>query len=206
MACIIFGAGSYYGMERRPEPGDYIIAADGGWQYCKQEGIVPDLLLGDFDSLGEVPDFGHILRLPVEKDDTDMVRAVKEGLTRGEKEFHLLGGMGGQRSDHTVANMQTLAYLAAHGAKGWLYGDGERYTAICGPDALTLAARDSGILSVFCLGADAAGVTIQGAQYELENAALTAFFPLGVSNHFVGKAVRVSVDSGCLLIGIHDKE
>ena len=38
MACIIFGAGSYYGLTRRPEPGDYIIAADGGWQYCKQEG------------------------------------------------------------------------------------------------------------------------------------------------------------------------
>ena len=206
MACWIFGAGSFYGLPEAIQPGDFVIAADGGWRACRELNITPDLLLGDFDSLGEVPDFGHILRLPVEKDDTDMVRAGKEGLTRGEKEFHLLGGMGGQRSDHTVANMQTLAYLAAHGAQGWLYGDGERYTAICGPDALTLASRDSGILSVFCLGADAAGVTIRGAQYELENAALTAFFPLGVSNHFVGKTVRVSVDSGCLLIGIHDKE
>ena len=177
-----------------------MIAADGGWRVCQMLGITPDLLLGDFDSLGEVPEFGHILRLPVEKDDTDMVRAVKEGLARGETEFHLLGGMGGQRSDHTVANMQTLAYLASHGAKGWLYGDGERYTALCGPDVLELEARKAG------LGADASGVTIRGAQYELENAALTAFFPLGVSNHFVGRAVRVSVDSGCLLIGIHDKE
>ncbi len=206
MACWIFGAGSFHGLPEAIQPGDFVIAADGGWRVCRELDITPDLLLGDFDSLGEVPDFGHILRLPVEKDDTDMVRAVKEGLAKGEKEFHLLGGMGGQRSDHTVANMQTLAYLTAHGAKGWLYGDGERYTAICGPDTLTLASRDSGILSVFCLGADAAGVTIRGAQYELENAALTAFFPLGVSNHFVGKAVRVSVDSGCLLIGIHDKE
>lgn len=205
-ACFVFGAGPFYGLVRSPQPGDCILAADGGYRHCQAAGLKPDLLLGDFDSLGEVPDFGHVLRLPVEKDDTDMVRAVKEGLAKGEKEFHLLGGMGGQRSDHTVANMQTLAYLAAHGAKGWLYGDGERYTAICGPDTLTLASRDSGILSVFCLGADAAGVTIRGAQYELENAALTAFFPLGVSNHFVGKAVRVSVDSGCLLIGIHDKE
>lgn len=206
MACWIFGAGGFHGLPEAIQPGDFVIAADGGWRVCRELDITPDLLLGDFDSLGEVPDFGHILRLPVEKDDTDMVRAVKEGLAKGEKEFHLLGGMGGQRSDHTVANMQTLAYLAAHGAKGWLYGDGERYTAICGPDTLTLASRGSGILSVFCLGADAAGVTIRGAQYELENAALTAFFPLGVSNHFVGKAVCVSVDSGCLLIGIHDKE
>ena len=206
MACWIFGAGSFYGLPEAIQPGDFVIAADGGWRVCRELGIIPDLLLGDFDSLGEVPDFEHILRLPVEKDDTDMVRAVKEGLARGEKEFHLLGGMGGQRSDHTVANMQTLAYLASRGAKGWLYGDGERYTAICGPDVLELEARNAGILSVFCLGADASGVTIQGAQYELENAALTAFFPLGVSNHFVGRTVRVSVDSGCLLIGIHDKE
>ena len=73
MACIIFGAGSYYGLEYCPQPGDYIIAADGGWQYCKQEGIVPDLLLGDFDSLAVVPDFAHIHRVPVEKDDSDMM-------------------------------------------------------------------------------------------------------------------------------------
>lgn len=206
MACCIFGAGSFYGLPRDVQPGDFVIAADGGWRVCRELGITPDLLLGDFDSLGQVPDFAHILRLPVEKDDTDMVRAVKEGLARGEREFHLLGGMGGQRSDHTIANMQTLAYLTVHGARGWLYGDGERYTAICGGETLELEARESGILSVFCLGADAEGVTIQGAQYELENAELTAFFPLGVSNHFVGRAVRVSVDSGCLLIGIHDKE
>ena len=206
MACCIFGAGSFYGLPRGVQPGDFVIAADGGWRVCQRLGITPDLLLGDFDSLGCVPDFAHILRLPVEKDDTDMVRAVKEGLARGEREFHLLGGMGGQRSDHTIANMQTLAYLTVHGARGWLYGDGERYTAICGGETLELEARAEGILSVFCLGADAEGVTIQGAQYELESAELTAYFPLGVSNHFVGKAVRVSLDSGCLLIGIRDKE
>ena len=88
MACLIFGAGSFYGLPRSVEAGDLVIAADGGWHVCQMLGITPDLLLGDFDSLGEVPEFGHILRLPVEKDDTDMVRAVKEGLARGETEFH----------------------------------------------------------------------------------------------------------------------
>ncbi len=206
MACYIFGAGSFYGLPRPIEKNDLVLAADGGWRVCQSLGLTPDLLLGDFDSLGEIPVFDHILRLPVEKDDTDMLRAVKEGLVRGEREFHLLGGMGGRRSDHTVANMQTLAYLAVHGARGWLYGDGERYTAICGADSLTLEKRDAGILSVFCLGADARGVTIEGAQYELKNAALTAVFPLGVSNHFIGKTVRISLERGCLLIGISNKE
>ena len=206
MACLIFGAGSFYGLPRDVETGDLVIAADGGWRVCQTLGITPDLLLGDFDSLGEVPEFWHILRLPVVKDDTDMIRAVKEGFARGETEFHLLGGMGGRRTDHTVANMQTLAYIARRGGKGWLYGSGERFTAICDGGEVAFPARGSGILSVFCMGADAEGVTIQGTQYPLEDAALTADFPLGVSNHFIDSAVRVAVRRGCLLIGICDKE
>lgn len=154
MACIIFGAGSYYGLIRRPEPGDYIIAADGGWQYCKQEGIVPDLLLGDFDSLAVVPDFAHIHRVPVEKDDSDMMLAIKDGLSHGQKEFHLYGGMGGVRSDHTLANIQSLLYLTCHGARGWLYGDKEQYTVIRN-ESIMFPSKERGIMSVFCMGADA---------------------------------------------------
>lgn len=131
MACYIFGAGSFYGLSQRPAPGDTIIAADGGWEPCRGEGLTPDLLLGDFDSLHTVPDFARIRRVPVEKDDTDMMLAIKEGLARGETEFHLYGGMGGRRTDHTIANLQCLLYLAEHGAQGWLYGDGEQFTAIC---------------------------------------------------------------------------
>ena len=129
-----------------------------------------------------------------------MMLAIKAGLSRGETEFHLYGGMGGKRTDHTIANLQALAYLAKRGARGWLYGDGEVYTVIC-DEEMTFAARQSGILSVFCLGADAEGVTIEGGQYVVRDVALSADFPLGVSNHFVGNPMRVSVKKGCLLIG-----
>ena len=205
MACFIIGAGSFYGLPVPVRDTDTVVAADGGWRVCRELSLTPSLLVADFDSLDAVPEFDHILRLPVEKDDTDMMLAIKEGLARGETEFHLYGGMGGRRTDHTIANLQCLLYLAAHGAQGWLYGDGEQFTAICGGE-ITLPAREKGIVSVFCMGADAQGVTIEGGQYTVHDAVLTASFPLGVSNHFVGKAVRVSVDSGCLLIGIHDKE
>ena len=63
MACYIFGAGSYYGLRSKPDVSDYVIAADGGWRWCRSAGLTPDLLLGDFDSLGEVPAFDHILRV-----------------------------------------------------------------------------------------------------------------------------------------------
>ncbi len=204
MACYIFGAGSYFGLIRRPAPEDTVIAADGGWRICREEGIVPDLLLGDFDSLHTVPDFGHIRRVPVEKDDTDMMLAIKEGLARGETDFRLYGGVGG-RTDHTIANLQGLLYLAERGAQGWLYGDRECFTAICGGE-LCLPARERGIVSVFCMGADAQGVTIEGGQYTVHDAVLTASFPLGVSNHFVGNPVRVSVTQGSLLIALIEKE
>lgn len=205
MACYIFGAGDPTPLHRRPAAGDYVIAADGGWTACRAAGLTPDLLLGDFDSLTAVPDFARIERVPVEKDDTDMMLAVKRGLALGQREFHLYGGMGGRRTDHTIANLQTLLYLAQRGAQGWLYGAGEVYTAIHG-GAVTFPGRESGILSVFCLGADAEGVTIRGAQYEVENAVLTADFPLGVSNHFVGREVTVSVERGSLLLGLRDEE
>ncbi|MBE6989281.1 MAG: thiamine diphosphokinase [Ruminococcaceae bacterium] len=203
MACYIFGAGDFFGLAGEPGPDDWLIAADGGWSVCRQLGLTPNLLIGDFDSLEEVPDFPHIRRVPVEKDDTDMMLAVKEGLTAGERIFHLYGGMGGRRMDHTIANLQTLLYLARQGAQGWLYGRGERYTAIC-DGTITLPAQPAGILSVFCLGENARGVTISDAQYELKNAVLTADFPLGVSNHFVGRPITVSVERGGLLIGLRE--
>ena len=204
MACVLFGAGDFFGLRRPIGEKDLVIAADAGWRHCLAAGAEPTLLLGDFDSLPRVPDFPHIRRVPVRKDDTDMMLAIKEGLRRSETVFHLYGGVGG-RTDHTIANLQSLLYLACRGARGWLYGDRERFTAICGGELL-LPAREKGIVSVFCMGADAAGVTIEGGQYPLHDAVLTASFPLGVSNHYVGNPVRVAVTQGSLLIALIEKE
>ena len=205
MACYIFGAGMFSGLQQRPGEDDYIIAADAGWLACRAAQIAPDLLLGDFDSLGDVPAFDRVERVPVEKDDTDMMLAVKRGLALGQREFHLYGGMGGRRTDHTIANLQTLLYLARHGARGWLYGGGEVYTAIH-EEEIVLPAREKGILSVFCLGEDAEGVSIRGAYYSLEKGTLSAGFPLGVSNHFVGQPITARVERGSLLLGVVDEE
>ena len=80
--CFIFAAGTFYGLRERPAPGDLVIAADAGYRVCQQAGIVPDLLLGDFDSMDQ-PDFPNIRRSPVEKDDTDTMLAVKTALEEG---------------------------------------------------------------------------------------------------------------------------
>ena len=199
--CLIFGAGTFYGLYRGPRAGDYIIAADAGYETCRRAGIVPDLLLGDFDSLGRVPDFPHIYQVPVEKDDTDTVLAARVGLEKGCREFHIYGATGGKRLDHTLANLQLLLLLRRQGARGWLYDNGFVYTAMEN-ETLTVEKRvEWGLLSVFCLGADAHGVDEEGVQYPLKNADLTAGFPLGVSNHILEPEARITVRDGSLLVG-----
>lgn len=193
--CVIFCAGEFHGLA---EPVDgVIIAADGGLRHTEALGLTPDVILGDFDSLGYVPQKANVF--PVEKDDTDAMLAVRKGLEMGCDRFVLYGALEGPRLDHTVANFQTLQFLADRDARGFLVGKDTVVTVIKN-SRLTLPAVKEGIVSVFCMGKDAYGVTVEGLQYGLEKGTLTAGFPLGVSNHFAGKEAEISVEDGSLLI------
>ncbi len=199
--CYIFAAGdtpdTVYSV---PGAGDLVIAADAGYRTCLALGLQPDLLVGDFDSMEAPADFPDLLRAPVEKDDTDTLLAVKEGLRRGCDTFHLYGCTGG-RLDHTLANLQTLLYLRRQGARGYLYDGTFTYTAIENEGIEIPREKEWALLSVFCLGDTAGGIVEQGVQYPLTEATLTADFPLGVSNHILEDTARVSVARGALLIG-----
>ena len=193
--CVIFCAGAFHGLA---EPVDgTVIAADGGLRHLGQLGLTADVIIGDFDSLGYVPQNANVF--PVEKDDTDAMLAVRKGLELGCDRFVLYGALEGPRLDHTVANFQTLQFLADRGAQGFLVGKDTVVTVIKN-GSLVLPALQEGIVSVFCMGRDAVGVTIEGLQYPLENGMLSAGFPLGVSNHFVGKEAKISVEDGSLLV------
>ena len=195
--CVIFCAAGFDSLAVPIDKDDLVIAADGGLQHIQRLGIRPDVILGDFDSLGFIPEGANVF--PVEKDDTDAMLAVRHGLRVGCGEFLLYGSLDGKRLDHTVANFQTLQFLADNGALGYLIGQDYMVTVVKN-GAVSFPPESDGILSVFCLGSDAEGVSIQGAQYSLIDGRLTAGFPLGVSNHFVGEKVTVSVKNGSLLL------
>ncbi|MDR1560032.1 MAG: thiamine diphosphokinase, partial [Clostridiales bacterium] len=122
--CHVVCAGEYSGSIAEPQAGDYVIAADGGLRHLERAGVAPDLIVGDFDSLGHTPDAGNIVKLNVEKDDTDTMSAVRIGLKRGFRLFYIHCGMGG-RLDHTLANIQTLAFILRAGGMGVLFGEKE---------------------------------------------------------------------------------
>ena len=193
--CIIFCAAGFDGL-LCPIPADaLVIAADGGLRHTQALGLTPDIILGDFDSLGYIPTDSRVY--PVEKDDTDAMLAVRVGLEQGCSRFLFYGAMDGPRLDHTIANFQTLAFLSTHGARGWLIGR-DYIATVLSAESIEFSENASGIFSLFCLGASAE-VSIEGLQYPLTRGRLTPDFPLGVSNHFVGKQAQISVADGCLL-------
>ena len=199
--CVIFAAGTFYGLRERPAPGDFVIAADAGYQTCLRVGVTPDLLLGDFDSMEIPADFSNIRRSPVEKDDTDTMLAIKTGLAEGCGEFYLYGGTGGKRLDHTLANLQSLLYLRRRGARGWLYDNDFVWTVIENESLTVEKTVEWGLFSAFCLGDRAEGIDETGFQYPLRDAILTPEFPLGVSNHILESAATITVRRGALAVG-----
>lgn len=203
--CIIIGAGEFKTDAWNCKEEDYLIAADGGYEYLEQMGIVPDLLIGDMDSIERkgCQEKIQIKRLPREKDDTDMLAAIKEGLALGYKEFVIYGALGGERMDHSLANIQCLLYLHNHGAKGVLYGIHDRVELLCN-DKRIYPASMKGIFSIFAFGEDARGVTEQGFKYSLQDATVKMEFPIGISNEFIGQESLIEVKNGKLLICIHE--
>lgn len=192
--CYIVGAGDFSGLFLRPHAGDYLMAADGGYVYLQKEGLEPDVVLGDFDSLKQKPKHKNIIELPAEKDDTDMLYALRLGLDKGYKIFHLYGGMGG-RFEHTLANLQSLSFLAEHGAVGFLFGQTE-VTAVIGDGIARFDENAKGYFSLFSLSEHCTGVSISGLKYELADAMLSHTFPIGVSNEFIGEKSEIRIREG----------
>ncbi len=180
-----------------PQPDDLLIAVDAGYMHLKRIGIEPDVILGDFDSM-EAPENKNIIRYPVMKDDTDTMLAVKLGFEKGFTDFEIYGALGGERTDHTIANFQTLGFIAENGGKGTLAGGNESFTVIKNSE-VTLDGVGDGF-SIFAFGGVASGVSEKGSLYELDRVELSPYFPLGVSNKFIGKPVNIKVENGCLLI------
>lgn len=197
--CVIFCAAGFDSLAEPIGREDFVIAADGGFVHAEKLGLTPDGILGDFDSLGYVPECGcEIIKHPVQKNDTDTMLAVKTGFDKGFDEF-VLYGCAGKRLDHTFANIQTLSFIVNRGGRGVLQGEDFALSLIKN-DKLKFDKKCKGTISVFSVTEKSQGVNINGLLYDLENAELTFDFPLGVSNEFVGEEAQISVNDGIVAV------
>ena len=196
--CHIFCAAEFEGLLERPAPGDWILAADGGLRHLQALALEPTGILGDFDSLGSVPEGEKIVRHPVMKDDTDMMLAVKLAFEAGCKRFYLYGVLGG-RLDHTLANLQTAMYIANRGGRPFLLGGDCCVTALHNAE-IRFRPEAAGVLSVFPLAGPARGVTLENLLYPLRDYTMESDVALGVSNEFIGKPAQAAVREGTLIL------
>lgn len=202
MKTLIFSGGNFTGLPEGISLSDYAltIAADKGYLYAESAGIIPDIFVGDFDSLPKdtAVKSQKVYKLNPIKDATDTKEAIDIAILSGATEITILGALGG-RIDHTLGNIGLLKYGQEKGIP------------------VTLADRDNEIILVnqsakiakkegFCLSliplTTCSGVTVSGVYYPLDDATLTFGTTLGISNEFVENSATVEVKEGILLLAV----
>ena len=188
----------------RPQKGDLLICADGGYRAARRFQLQPDLMVADFDSMPDADiDVPELIRLPTHKDETDLEICLREGHARGYRSFLVGGGIGG-RFSHTLAALQLTLAAAKQGDRVWLLGQGNA-AAVLTPGAYRLHPPKNGYLSLLALTDQVRGVRLTGTEWTLDGAVLTNHAPLGTSNRALKDSVRLCLTDGALaLIYDHD--
>lgn len=178
-----------------------VIAADGGNDHLRRNQINADYRIGDWDSAKDKPSVNdrNTIVLPVQKDDTDLLAAIRLGMENGGKEFHLFGALGGDRVDHSFASVQSLLFLMKHDCDGYIYHNHSIITLMQN-EQIVFSDRMQGYFSVLAVSEKVGHVTIKNAAYEVENASFSNDYPVGVSNEFIGQKTTITAKEGILAI------
>lgn len=202
-ACALVGASEFNAEHFRAMDAqnafNYVIAVDAGLKHLESIGRTPDMALGDFDSLGYVPQGMRVARFSANKNKSDMDLALERARNMRYDEIFVYGALGG-RLDHTLANLQLFAKYSEKGAIVNAIGVSEAATYVTGPDTYEMPAQESGTISVFSMSDEAKGVFERGLAYELDDASLSNRTSLGLSNEFIGEPVLIGVESGTIVV------
>jgi len=181
-------------IPERDKQGDYVIAADCGMEKSLLAGVMPDLLVGDFDSMEIPSEYGSVpvYRMPAEKDETDTMTAAELAIRKGVGEIFIVGGTGG-RADHALSNIFLLENIRRRGIKVTLC-DGDNRIRILLDETVTVPSGDYRYFSILAI--EDCRVTVSGAKYPLTDALLTRANPYAVSNEPLEGGASVTL-RGC---------
>ncbi len=200
--CFIIGAGSFAKRKFNPQNKDYIICADGGYNYIKNI-LEPNIIIGDNDSINKAILNTRIPSriYPSEKNETDMQLCLEYAIAHGFQKIKIFGGYG-SRPDHFIANLQLLHNYASYDIE-IVHNN---FSVFCLSNGRFISTKSSKnkTISIFALSNIAKNVTIEGLKYEETNVDLSNHFALGVSNQTIGKNVNITVKNGVLAIFSYD--
>ena len=200
--CVIVGGAKIrdYGLIRGYD--DYFIYCDCGLNHKDYLNHEPDLIIGDFDSHPKPEDLSNVIVLPVVKDDTDTIYAIKEGIKRGFSDFIMIGSTRG-RIDHSLANIYALMMLKNSGKRALIIDDYSEISLISAGERVSVK-YGCKFFSLINIAGVARGITITGAKYNIENAVINPEYQYGVSNEVLSPEhdAQVSLSEGNLLLVI----
>lgn len=204
MATIALVGASYFNQEQFEQMDaagafDKVIAVDAGYAHLESIGRVPDIALGDFDSLGYVPTGVRTSKFPAHKDKSDMELALDRARTMHASSVYVFGALG-RRLDHTLANLQIFSAASEQGLKICAIDVDFAIFFVTGPDAMEAEARANGAVSVFSMSDNAQGVFERGLEWELDDYNLSNRSSVGLSNELKGEPVMIGVESGTIAI------
>lgn len=194
----IITGGDFSPIKDIPE-GEHVIACDKGYEYALRCGIVPELVIGDFDSCSVSPVEGvPVERFRAEKDDTDTMIALRHAVDSGAEHIRLCCALGG-RLDHLLGNLQSAVFAAKRGVPVRIE-DERTDIHVLPPCEMRIERREGFSLSLISAVDKCEGVCISGVKYPLDMATVTNAFPIGVSNEWRADTAKLSFKSGILMV------
>ncbi|MBO5259591.1 MAG: thiamine diphosphokinase [Agathobacter sp.] len=185
---------------------EFIVAVDSGLNFFYQAGIEPDIVVGDFDSVGaDVLDFYRdhehveICMLNPEKDDTDTEFSIREAIRRGANKITLMGGTG-TRIDHLLGNVSLLGIGLEENVSIELVDPYNRIRMVDQGIEIRKKEQFGNFLSVIPYSDTVTGVTLEGVKYPLTNHTMGGYNSLGISNEIVADTAKISFEKGILLV------
>ncbi|MDF2616136.1 MAG: thiamine diphosphokinase [Sedimentibacter sp.] len=186
---------------------DYVICADGGLEKAEKLQVVPDLILGDFDSVN--PDVlekykkkSEIMKYPAEKDFTDMELSIEIAVKKGYKDIVLVGATGGPRLDHSLANMMLLEKYHQLGINIIIIDNKNKIQIIADNCNIMLNKKEGSFVSLIPLTENISGLTLEGFKYPLDRVVVKRGSTLCVSNEIILDKGRIILESGTALLFI----
>lgn len=183
---------------------DYVICADGGTGHALALGLVPDLVIGDLDSLE--PDHKkeikqlqvQVIPYPSEKDQSDLELAIDHAVGVDPAEILIIGALGGRRADHGFINLLLLSIPLRRGIPARIVDESQEIHLI--DKEIIIEGKKGDNISLFSLAAETGGIVTRGLHFSLENETLYFASTRGLSNIITAPPVKISIDNGLLLV------
>src|SRR5207248_6327963 len=185
---------------------DYVVAADGGAFALERWKLLPHLIVGEMDSLGDagVVRFARqgipVAKFPAAKDESDLELAIAQAIAAGATEVVVLGALGGDRLDHEAANLLLLADPGYDGVRIEARRGALRIRAVRGKGSLSLSGPVGALVTLLPVNGDAEGVTTAGLRFPLRDETLRFGRARGLSNEVASLPAQVTVRKGSLLV------